>query len=116
MKQGTCRSAGCKFWNEEKGCPFQVETKWVPAPNTPGDPFVVIDCAPLRTLLMLTDLTNRLLGVEKVVEEMRNETAWVQVVAEVIGKNTGIRLEEFVAERRRQMKVAELKQLKEKSE
>ena len=116
MKQGTCRLAECKFWDKKKGCPFQVETKWTPAANTPGDPFTIVDCSPLRTLLLLTDLSNRLLGVEQSVESMRNEAAWVQVVAEVIGKNTGIRLEEFVEERRRQMKVAELKQLKEKSE
>ena len=40
---------------------------------------------------------------------MRNEAAWVQVVAEVLGKNSGIDLEAFVKERQRKLNISNIK-------
>jgi pyruvate formate-lyase activating enzyme-like uncharacterized protein len=50
---------------------------------------------------MVQELYNRLIGIQQVQEEMRNESVWVQAVAEVIGKSVGIDLPAFVKERER---------------
>jgi len=93
-----------------KKCPNYIETWWTP--NKIGgesQPVLVCDCAPKRTLMMIQDLHNRLLGVEKSQEELRNETVWTEVVASVIGKNIGIDLQKFVEERQRLNNVLRLK-------
>lgn len=72
-----------------------------PPPTNPGPPVLVADCAPKRTMLMMQEISNRLLGVEKAQEEARNETVWVQAVAELIGKNTGLNLQAYIDERER---------------
>ena len=59
---------------------------------------------------MIQELYNRLIGVEKAQEEMRNETAWVQVVAEVMGRNSGIDLQAFVEERQRRLRLSSMKE------
>jgi hypothetical protein len=46
---------------------------------------------------------------------LRNETLWVQVVAEVLGRNSGVNLEAFVEERRRLHSLAEVKRLADSS-
>jgi hypothetical protein len=94
-----------------KKCPNYIETWWTP--NKIGgesQPTLVCDCAPKRTLMMIQDLHNRLVGVEKAQEELRNETVWTEVVAHVIGKNIGIDLQQFVEERQRINKVLQLKE------
>lgn len=94
-----------------KKCPNYIETWWTPqSPSGDGKPILVCDCAPKRTLLMIQDLHNRLVGVEKSQEELRNETVWTEVVATVIGKNVGIDLQKFVEERQRMNRVLQLKQ------
>ena len=57
---------------------------------------------------MIQELSNRLIGVEKSQEELRNECVWVQVFAEVIGKNSGLKLEKFVEERRRKENIVDI--------
>ena len=54
-----------------------------------------------RLFLMVQDLSNRYVGLQKAQEEQRNENVWVQVVAEVMGKTSGIDLTAFVKERQR---------------
>ena len=104
--QGTCNPKECKLHDLLGGmpeqCPNYMESWWQPAPQaTDRTPILVKDCAPKRTFLMIQELSNRLVGVQKSQEELRNETVWVQAVAEVIGKNIkGINLEAFVDQRR----------------
>ena len=74
-----------------------IESWWTPEGTK--QPIVVKDCINKRLFLMVQELHNRLTGVEKSQEELRNETVWVQVVAEVLGKNSGIDLEKFVEKR-----------------
>ena len=93
-----------------KKCPNYIETWWT-SQKVGGEsqPILVCDCAPKRILLMIQDLHNRLIGVEKSQEELRNETVWTEVVASVIGKNIGIDLQKFVEERQRLNNVLRLK-------
>lgn len=94
-----------------KKCPNYIETWWTP--NKIGgesQPVLVCDCAPKRTLMMIQDLHNRLVGVEKAQEDLRNETVWTEVVAHVIGKNIGIDLQQFVEERQRLNRTLQLKE------
>ena len=71
------------------------------------------DCAPKRIVLMLADMYSRLEGLQKVTGSLRNESAWVQVVAEVLGKNSGIDLSAFVQKRQQLLNLAHLRQQQE---
>lgn len=107
--ENTCNYEECKLFellggNPEQ-CPNYQESWWQPDGN--GQPVLVKDCSPRRTLLMIQSLYARLEGVQKVQEQQRNENVWVQVVAEVLGKNSGIDLEAFV-QRRKELQIAEL--------
>ncbi len=96
MVQNTCKKKECKQWDKGR-CPFYAVTNWTnPMSGETGN---TDDCAPVRSLIMIQELSNRLVGVEKSQESLRNETAWVQVVAEVLGRNSGVNLEEFVKQR-----------------
>jgi hypothetical protein len=107
--QGTCEKEKCKIWQLLDGsCPNYVETWWTPPPLTPGPPVLVADCAPKRMLIMIQELSNRLVGVEKSQEEARNETIWVQAIAALIGKNSGLNIEAFVEEKIRLERVKQL--------
>ena len=103
---GTCDYKNCKLFDllggQPEQCPNYTESWWTPGPQaTDRNPILVKDCAPKRTFLMIQELSNRLVGVQQSQEELRNETVWVQAVAEVIGKNIkGINLEAFVDQRR----------------
>lgn len=68
------------------------------------------DCAPKRIILMLSDMYNRLEGLQKTTTSLRNESAWVQVVAEVLGKNSGVDLSAFVQKRQQLLNLAKLRQ------
>lgn len=104
--EGTCRKEKCKMWQlYGEDCPNYIESWWSPPPTIPGPPVLVADCAPRRTMLMMQEISNRLLGVEKSQEEARNETVWVQAVAELIGKNTGLNIHAFVEERDRAQRI-----------
>jgi len=59
---------------------------------------------------MLQELSNRLVAVQSSQEQLRNETVWVQIVAEVLGRNSGIDLSSFVAERSRRLKIEKMKE------
>lgn len=110
--QNTCVKEKCLLWGLTDGsCPNFIESWWTPgAQTTDAQPVLIADCAPKRTFLMIQELSNRLTGLQQSHEDLRNETVWIQVVANVIGKNTGIDLEQFVEERQRLQNVAGLKQ------
>lgn len=71
MIHNTCLEKECKFWKKyKKGCPNFVETVWTPSNG--GQPQTILDCAPKRSLLLLTELSNRLIGVQQAAEQERN--------------------------------------------
>ena len=111
--EDTCNYKECKLFDllggKPEQCPNYQESWWTPEGK--GKPVLIKDCAPRRTFLMIQDLSNRLVGVQKAQEEQRNENIWVQVVAQVIGKNTGIDLAAFVEERQRLQKIDHLKKI-----
>lgn len=67
--QPTCRQKDCGHWDDGK-CPFSLETWWRPLE---GQPKLVRDCAPIRTMLMTQELYNRQIGLQKAIEDQRNE-------------------------------------------
>jgi len=108
--ENTCNYKECKLFDLLGGvpeqCPHYIESWWTPSDG--GKPILVKDCAPKRTFLMIQDLNNRLIGVQKSQEEQRDESTWVQVVAEVLGKNSGVDLGAFVKERQRLQNIEKL--------
>ena len=107
--QDTCKQ-GCKIYKKLKlksveECPNFILSTWV---NNKDETKVTRDCIPVRTSLREAEFHNRLIAIQKAIEQLRNETIWVQVVAEILGKNSGINLEAFVKERQ---KLINLKQL-----
>lgn len=112
MQEDTCTKEKCKLWDLFDGeCPNRVTMWW--ENQLTKQKKAVDDCAPKRTVLMLQDIHNRLVATQKSAEEMRNEAVWVQVVAEVLGKNSGVDLGSFVMERQRLIEVQKLKELEE---
>jgi hypothetical protein len=108
--EDTCIKEKCLLWGlTDKNCPNFIESWWKPGGITSSPPKLVCDCAPKRTFMMIQELCNRLIGVEQTQEKMMNENVWVQVVAEVMGKATGINLEQFVNERQRLMHIENIK-------
>lgn len=106
--QNTCTKEKCFYWDFfDHKCPYYIENWFTP---TEGEPYLVEDCTHRRLLLMIQDLHNRFTGVQQSQEQMRNETAWVQVVAEVLGKNSGVDLSAFVKERQRLQNINNIKE------
>ena len=114
--ENTCNPKECKLFDLLGGvpeqCPNYMENWFTPSGG--GKPVLTKDCAPRRTLLMISDLHNRLIGVQKAQEEQRNENIWVQVVAEILGKNSGVDLSAFVNERQKLQNVGKLKAVENK--
>ena len=108
--ENTCNYKECKLFDllggEPNQCPNFVESWWTPINS--DNPIMIQDCAPRRTFLMIQDLSNRLVGVQKAQEKQRDENTWVQVVAEILGKNSGIDLNAFVKERQRLQNIEKL--------
>lgn len=111
----TCFFEKCGFaknlFDTPNECPNYIETWW--NPSNENKPVLIRDCAYRRIFLMIQDLSNRLVGVQKAQEHQRNENVWVQVVAEVLGKNSGIDLSRFVKERQILENVEKIKQIEE---
>ena len=109
--ENTCNFEKCEFakqlFDKPEQCPFFIESWW--EPEGKGKPILIKDCSSKRTFLMIQDLHNRLIGVQKAQEEQRNENVWVQIVAEVLGKNSGIDLGAFVEKRQRLQDIEKLK-------
>ena len=51
-------------------CPFYLETTWVNEQKT--QPMVAKDCAPKRSVILQSELMNRMLGMQISFEEQRN--------------------------------------------
>jgi len=69
--ESTCR-ATCKFWRKyEKGCPFYVETTWMPHDNSQA-PKIVRDCSPKRSLLLQLEMHGKLETMIKASNQERN--------------------------------------------
>jgi hypothetical protein len=82
--EDTCNKTDCALWGLfDHKCPNYVESWWNSSDNKPK---LVHDCAPRRTFIMIQDLHNRLIGVQKAQEETRNEVAQVRWLASVLGK------------------------------
>ena len=109
--ENTCNYKECKLFDllggKPEQCPNYQESWWTPEGK--GEPVLVKDCAPRRMFLMISDLHNRMTGVQKAQEEQRNENVWVQIAAEVLGKNSGIDLGAFVEKRQRLQDIEKLK-------
>lgn len=107
----TCDPKNCKLFDLIGGtpeqCPNFQESWWTPEGK--GKPILIKDCSPRRIFLMIQDLHNRLIGVQKAQEEQRNENVWVQVVAEVLGSKMGVDLGAFVEKRQQLQNAAPLK-------
>ena len=80
--QPTCREKECHLWNKGK-CPFSLETWWKPLE---GQPKLVRDCAPIRTMLMTQELYNRQIGLQKAIEDQRNESVKIMDCFKYIGQ------------------------------
>ena len=105
----------CFFWDMFDGnCPMYIQLSFEDARTK--EIRHADDCAPKRIVLMLADMYGRVEGLQKVTTSLRNESAWVQVVAEVLGKNSGVDLSAFVKERQRLLNVAKLRQQQEVQE
>ena len=71
--KNTCTFEGCYFaglLDSPKQCPNYMENWYYPQDK---DPYMVKDCAPRRTVEMLKDIHQRMIGVQKSNEQERNE-------------------------------------------
>ena len=111
--QDTCKQ-NCKIYKKLKlksieECPNHIKNIWT---NDKDETILTNDCAPVRTCLMFTELYKRLIGIQKTQEQLRNETTWMQVVAKILGKNSGVDLAQFVEERQRLQNIKQIEQSK----
>lgn len=92
--EDTCRKGECPMWKKFKDkCPNYIESWWQPKqPGGDGQPLLVHDCAPRRTFLLIQDLSNRLIGVEKSNEQQRNTNIVVLRTISDMVKNSGERI------------------------
>lgn len=75
--ENTCNWEDCALrkklkLKDQTGCPNYIESGFV---NKKGERLLTHDCAPIRTLLMLYEMNNRLIAVEKADEQQRNQVA-----------------------------------------
>jgi hypothetical protein len=84
MAKDTCRREDCTFWSLFDGkCPNYYESTFYPKGKV-EESYKVHDCAPIRTMLMIQDLTVQLIGVQKSNEQQRNDAQKVLGVLKVI--------------------------------
>ena len=79
----TCNYKDCRLHDllggEPKDCPNFIETWWKPLE---GQAKLVQDCAPKRTLLMVQELYNQQVRLQKAQEQQRNESQKIMGVFE----------------------------------
>ncbi len=72
--ENTCNPENCKLFEllggEPSSCPNYQESWWTP--ENGGQPVLIKDCAPKRTMLMIQEIYGRLTGVQKASEQERN--------------------------------------------
>jgi len=96
--KNTCNPTECKLFDLLGGtpeqCPNFIESWFTPSDGS--KPILVKDCAPKRTFLMISELHQRLIGVEKASEEGRNSTLRlaesVTLLAQALSNNENVRL------------------------
>ncbi len=80
--QDTCKQKDCHLWKKYgERCPNYIKTEW--KNEQEAQLKLVHDCAPIRTMLMLADFTNRLIGVEKSNEQVRNVVIGIKEVIDM---------------------------------
>lgn len=77
--QETCDPEKCKLYlllgGDPSECPNFVESWWTPQDGLKkGAPVMIKDCAPKRTLLMIQELMNMNVSLQKAQEQQRNES------------------------------------------
>jgi len=87
--EGTCKSESCKLFDLLGGtieqCPNFVQSMWTPKEG--GQPVLVKDCAPIRTMLMVQQLMNQQIGLQQAQEQQRNEShSIISMVKEAVEK------------------------------
>lgn len=102
----------CFFWDMFDGnCPMYIQLTF--EDSRTKEVRHTEDCSPKRIVLMLADMYGKVEGLQKVTTSLRNESAWVQVVAEVLGKNSGVDLSAFVQKRQQLLNLAKLREQQE---
>lgn len=88
--QNTCPKEQCPLYKKYKDkCPNFIETGW--KAHDSAQPVMIADCAPKRTMLMVQDLYNRFIGIQKSNEEQRNQgTETMGMMAAVINQFMGL--------------------------
>lgn len=89
MPQNTCHFENCAFARRLKlkkmlECPNYYENLFI---SEKDEKKMILDCAPIRTMLMIQELSNRLVGVEKSQEQQRNSQIEINAFA---GKILGV--------------------------
>ena len=75
--ENTC-SKDCPLWKKYKEkCPNFIQTTWK---DDKGNMKIINDCSPKRTMLMIQELYNRIIGVEKAQEQQRNEFSYLTIM------------------------------------
>ena len=71
-KEATCIGEKCPNYcpNCKENCPNYIETVWINEQNS--KPIILEDCAPKRTIFMLMEMHNHLMGFKQYACETRN--------------------------------------------
>lgn len=72
-KESTCKREKCPKWDNnfvDGNCPNFMYTTWVNKEESM--PKVLDDCAPQRTVLMLMDMHNHIMGMKEYASQTRN--------------------------------------------
>jgi hypothetical protein len=87
MAKDTCKKEKCHLWGlfEGEGCPNFYRNTFYPEGKVDGS-YTVDDCAPVRTMLMIQELHNRLIGVQRSNEQQRNVSGQAVEALKVIVK------------------------------
>lgn len=89
-----CRFAK-EFFTKKEDC-FNYKETWWKDPRS-SEPVLIGDCAPIRTLIMVQELSNRLVGVQKSQEEQRNRSDLVVQAFGHILKHASVSYKDTVA-------------------
>lgn len=102
--ENTCGIKNCALAKKlkikkEEECPNFVEAWWTP--ENKKDPVSIKDCAPKRTFIMIQNLHNRLIGVEKSQEQVRNNLEKDRGVITLLTQNIRMNYEKLIQEQER---------------
>jgi len=86
--QNTCKHKDCELWElYETKCPNYIVSHWKDEKSS--EERRIEDCAPIRTMLMVQELYNRLIGVQSSLESARGVVrgAAAQICSAIISKD-----------------------------